>query len=150
MYALSLFNVIRASQKSPNSTRLLERAFPLIGCSLGCNSTSDSLDLSSFVQESFVRGYTSGGFDLTLPSRKHQFVDLPCVDSLLPNRRNLSPQFSPHGITLVPKSILQPPRAEEEDADGNSADASTVKKMLKLKRTSEQGKKRRNLARRKA
>ena len=46
------------------------------------------------------------GFDLNLPSRKHLFADLPLVSMLLPNRRDIAAQFSPHGITLIPKSIL--------------------------------------------
>lgn len=43
---------------------------------------------------------------LTLPSRKGLFDDAVTVNQLLPNRKEFSAQFSPHGLWLVPKAIL--------------------------------------------
>ena len=43
-----------------------------------------------------------------LPSRRGMFAELPVVSSMLPNRKHMMAQFSPHGLTLVPKSLLEP------------------------------------------
>lgn len=46
-----------------------------------------------------------------LPSRRGIFAELPLVSSMLPNRKHMVAQFGPHGLTLVPRSLLQPTSA---------------------------------------
>lgn len=62
----------------------------------------------------FARGFRGSALDtgLELPSRKHLFTDLPLAAALLPHREHMAAQFTPHGIMIVPKAIL------EAEADG--------------------------------
>eukprot|EP00798_Chlamydomonas_sp_ICE-L_P026959 gene26959-35001_t len=145
MYALRIFSAVKNSP----STVLLNGALPLVGVCLGSTSTSvtrlthdvtsipSSLSGQSQAAQfsnslSFSRSLASSSLDVSLPSTRHQFVDLHFVDLLLPNRRSLSPQFSPHGIMLVPKSILEPP-PDDIDQEDRGMHAIGIKKWRKLK-----------------
>lgn len=44
-------------------------------------------------------------------SRRGMFAELPLVSSMLPNRKHMVAQFSPHGLVLVPRSLLEPTSA---------------------------------------
>lgn len=92
----------------------------------------------------------------TLPSRRSLFADLPLVNALLPNRKDIAAQFSPHGITLVPKSILaksivehQQEEEEDEVLKDNAMMAIGIKKWRSLKMKKHKISKRRKLNRHK-
>lgn len=59
------------------------------------------------------RPYSTSGLDLTLPSLRGRFADLPLASSVLPSKRSLTPNFNTHSVCLVPKTAVplleQPP-----------------------------------------
>lgn len=73
-------------------------------------------NVASAIAAAGCRTYgTRTGLDITLPTRRGMFSDIPVVSSMLPNRKNMAAQFTPHGIMLVPKAIFP-------DAPGSCSD----------------------------
>ncbi|KAJ9513236.1 hypothetical protein QJQ45_029503 [Haematococcus lacustris] len=84
-------------------------------------STAGTANLGRLVAEPAgiaLRSVYTGpqGWDITLPSRAGLFKDAAEVLSFFPNRNLVEAQFSPHGLQLVPKSILSPKASTSQPA----------------------------------